>query len=114
MNREWVEKLTRLMRENPDLPVLCRVDSDIVADDGYAWWIGRLSEMFDPEIDEYASRFRGELICKSEGDYDSWFEEFFDADDYKNIPDSEWDAFVKEKVDGVAGWKKAIFVSVVL
>ena len=112
VSNEWVAKLTKLMCENPDLPVLCRVDSEIVADDGYAWWIGRLDERFEPEIDEYATRFRGELICKSEGDYESWFEEFFDAEDYRDIPDSDWAEFVREKVDKVAGWKRAIFISV--
>ena len=36
----------------------------------------------------------------------------FDVDDYANIPDEEWDEFAKKKVDEVAGWKKAIFISI--
>ena len=34
MNRLYVEKLLQLMQENPTLKVLCKVDSDIVAEDG--------------------------------------------------------------------------------
>lgn len=34
------DELFRLMRENPDLPVVAMVDSEIVADDGYNRWLG--------------------------------------------------------------------------
>lgn len=112
MNRKWVEKLIKLMLENPDLPVMCKVDSDIIADDGYAWWLGAFNEKIAPEIDEYNTNHDSVLIFKSDEDYESWFEDFFDVDDYKDIPDDEWDEFVKKKVDDVAGWEKAIFISI--
>lgn len=34
------EELFRLMREHPDLPIVPMVDSDIVADDSFSWWVG--------------------------------------------------------------------------
>lgn len=37
--KENREKLFRLMRENPELPVVAMVDSEIVADDGYNRWL---------------------------------------------------------------------------
>ena len=37
--RENREKLFRLMRENPELPVVAMVDSEVVADTGYGRWI---------------------------------------------------------------------------
>ena len=37
--KKW-EGLFRLIQEHPELPVVPMVDSDIVADDGYAWWLG--------------------------------------------------------------------------
>lgn len=30
----------KLVRDNPDLPIVPMVDSEIVAEDGYAWWLG--------------------------------------------------------------------------
>lgn len=33
MNRKFVESLVKLMQENPTLEVLCKVDSDIVAEE---------------------------------------------------------------------------------
>ena len=38
--KERLEELFRLIKENPDLPILPMVDSEIVADDGYAQWTG--------------------------------------------------------------------------
>lgn len=37
---EKLEQLLQLMKENPDLPVLPMVDSEIVADSDYARWVG--------------------------------------------------------------------------
>lgn len=41
-NREFTKALLQIMSDNPNLEVLCKVDSDIVAEDGYAWWLGAL------------------------------------------------------------------------
>ena len=46
------EKLFALLRENPDLPVVAMVDSEIVADDGYARWMGSWGSCY---IGEYIS-----------------------------------------------------------
>ena len=34
-----IETLLKLIRENPDLPVMPLVDAAIVADDDYTWWL---------------------------------------------------------------------------
>ena len=38
--KERLEELFRLIKENPDLPILPMVDSEIVAACGYATWTG--------------------------------------------------------------------------
>lgn len=38
--KENREKLFRLMQENPELPVVAMVDSEVVADTGYGRWTG--------------------------------------------------------------------------
>ena len=96
MNRPYIEKLLQLMQDNPTLKVLCKVDSDIVTEDGYAWWLGELNERIEPYIDEWA--IINDIIV--------------DIDDFADVPDSEWDEFCKVKVDKVVDWKKAIFVSI--
>lgn len=36
-----VEQLLKLIKENPDLPVVPMVDGDIVGSDNFGWWLGR-------------------------------------------------------------------------
>ena len=51
MNKEKsTEELFKLMQENPDLPVVPMVDSDVITQEGWAWYIGRLASA---EVDEY-------------------------------------------------------------
>lgn len=38
--KENREKLLQLIRENPELPVVAMVDSEVVADTGYGCWTG--------------------------------------------------------------------------
>lgn len=51
MNKEKSTKeLFKLMQENPELPVVPMVDSDVITKEWLSWYIGRLES---PEIDEY-------------------------------------------------------------
>ena len=111
MNRKFVEGLVKLMQENPELEVLCRVDSDIVAEDGYAWWLGRINDRWEVEIDEY-TQIQERIVFKSEEEYTEWFEDMFDVDDFKDVPDDEWDAFCEKKVNEKVTWTKAIFIAI--
>lgn len=111
-NRRYVEKLLKLMQENPTLEVMCKVDSDIVADDGYAWWLGSLNTNWDAYVDEYSDKFN-EIIFKSDNEYRDWVEWNFDIDDFAEVPDEEWDDFCKQKIDEVADWKRVIIITIV-
>lgn len=63
--RENREELFRLMRENPDLPVLPMVQNEVVGGDDYARWIGSFgkAEIREYLIDEWYGdgcvRYRG-------------------------------------------------------
>lgn len=46
------EKFLRLVRENPDLPIIPMVDSAVVADNDYGSWLGSFG---DCRIDSYVS-----------------------------------------------------------
>ena len=111
MSRPYIEKLLQLMQDNPTLKVLCKVDRDIVAEDGYAWWLGELNERIEPYIDEWAI-INDIIVFKSDEEYTEWFEDLFDIDDFADVPDSEWDEFCERKVNEVVDWKKAIFISI--
>lgn len=109
MNRNFIKELIKVMQENPDLKVLCKVDSDIVAEDGYAWWLGEIDDKWGIEIDEYAI-IQERVVFKSDEEWTEWFEDIFDIGDYLDIPDDEWDAFCEKKINETVTWTKAIFV----
>lgn len=44
------EELLKLIKENPDLPVVPMVDGEIVGDDSYQYWLGRWGHS---EVTEY-------------------------------------------------------------
>lgn len=111
-NQEYVKALLQTMNDNPTLEVLCKVESDIVAEDGYAWWLGALNTGIRIEIDEYSDCIGDTIVFRGDENYDAWMEDLFDIDEFADISDDEWEDFCKKKVDEVANWKKAIFVSV--
>lgn len=43
-------ELLRLVAENPSLPIVAMVYSEVVQDDGYAWWLGSFGRAY---VDEY-------------------------------------------------------------
>lgn len=50
--REKTRQLFELIRDNPDLPIIPFVDSEIVADDGYMRWIGSWGSSYIIEYTE--------------------------------------------------------------
>lgn len=83
------EELFRLMQENPELPVVAMVDSEIVQDDGYSRWMGAWGSS---SIEEY---FIGEerIYFREEDDFDEVEDTLTDGqvcyDDFEAMSDEE-------------------------
>lgn len=106
-------ELLRLVAENPSLPVVPMVYSEVVQDGGYAWWLGSFGEV---SVDEY-------VIFKS-SKYDDG--KYYTKDDQDEIEEiiAEWvseenpqmsdeDIFAEAHRQAEAlPWKKAILVYV--
>lgn len=95
------EELFRLMKENPDLPVVPMVDSEIVADDCCTYWMGSWGRC---EVTEY--------VCGDE-------RIFFKDDDEDSVLDGfekyrcKWEDWPDEKITAVFNslpWVKCIAV----
>lgn len=111
-NREYVKALLHVMNDYPTLDVLCRVDSEIVTDDGYAWWLGKLNTGIGIDVDEYSDCIGETIKFRSDEEYEEWMEDLYEVDEFEDIPDDTWFEFCKRKVDEVANWKRTILVSV--
>lgn len=80
------EKLLRLIRENPELPIVPMVDADIAADDcGY--WLGSWG---NATIDEYLISERAEKIFfKSDDDIFDVLERHLSDEEFEALPQTE-------------------------
>ena len=103
--QEDIQELMQLSQANPDLPILPMVDSDVVCDDTYSWWLGGFGGC---RIDEVVAKGDA-IVFKSDKSYDDLYEEFF-IDDADWNPDAT-DEEVKAKVDSLP-WMKCITVTI--
>lgn len=102
------DNLFRIMQENPDLPVIPFVDSEVVAGGDFGSWMGswgaaRVDEYIFPPADYEPVIFRSS-------------DDVFDTLE-KCLPEEELDALPREEsecraVFDALPWKKAIIVSI--
>lgn len=95
-----IEKLTELVKDNPDLRVVYMVDSDVVQDDFHGYWLGRNTSINVDSILDDDLRERV-WIRSIDDDYDI-YESFLEDEDCTN-------EHIKEEVDKLP-WKKVIVV----
>ena len=103
--KENREKLFQLMRENPELPVVAMVDSEIVADDGYNRWLGVWGCSYIGEylVGEEQVHFRED---DDPSEVDKVLSERYGDDYYTDMTD-------EQEAEAYAGlpWVKAIIVN---
>lgn len=104
-------RLARIILENPDLPVLCMVDGDLVADVSCRRWAASIGSV---EVKEYV-RLNPDEEIYTDGQVIFWKE---DADELARImcecvPDNQKDEY-QAAVEKVAqmDWTKAIVVNI--
>ena len=106
-----IETLLTLIKENPDLPIVPLVDSEVVADDCCSWWlsawgraeikeiyIGREHVHIKDEDDEE------EVLCDMVG---CKYSTTPDGRDVYDLTDEEWDELYKS-----IPWTKCIAVRI--
>ena len=102
--RENREELFRLIKENPELPIVPMVDAEIVAEDcGY--WLGAWGRA---EVDEYFISERAERVFyKSDDDVFDVLERHLSDEEFEALPESEEEC--RQYYDKLP-WIKAIIV----
>lgn len=100
-----IETLLTLIKENPELPILPMVDSEVVADDSYTWWLGKWGSA---EILHY---YLGEerVHIKEFDDEEDVLNDLinYSGDDIYDLSDDEWNKLYKS-----IPWTKAIMVKI--
>ena len=102
------EQLLKLIKENPDLPVIPMVNEEVVADDCYTWWRG---EWIRSEVTEYY--IGREYAHFKDDDEEDVLNDMVGCEyshdksgrDIYDLSDEEWDALYAS-----IPWQKAIVV----
>lgn len=115
MKNDFIKELLTLVEENPTLPIKCAIDSDIFSDNGYDYYLGKISYKYKPIIREYTTDILdGNIISfKDDDDWEYWFECLFNIDDYEDVSDDDWLEFCTDMVNHKVKWEKAIFITIV-
>lgn len=101
--KERIEELFKLIKENPELPILPMVDSEIVADDCYTRWI---SSWGSAEIAEYIIG-NERVYFKDDDDPETVLNDCIGGIDYWEQPDD----VVERKYNNLP-WVKVIVVNI--
>lgn len=108
---EKTARLVKLINENPSLPVVPLVYSEVVCGDGYSYWVG---SWCDCDVDEYVCIDKyGENRFYTRGDQDEIEEYFVEKiiDENESLPDEDVEKLAHEQAEALP-WKKAILVYV--
>lgn len=101
--KERLDELFKLIKENPDLPIIPMVDSEIVADDVCARWIGSCGSA---EITEYIIGDE-RVYFKDDDDPETVLNDCIGGVDYWEQPED-----VVEREYNNLAWVKAIVVNI--
>lgn len=106
-----LKELFKLIEKHPDLPIVAMVDSDVVADDNYCFWLGEWGRC---EVDKYIAHEDYGIIFYEQGRPDTVdiFEKYFDYAECgidEDLPDEKALPLMKEKIDTL-DWTEAIIV----
>lgn len=102
-----IEILLDLIKENPELPILPMVDSEVVGDDSYTWWLG---EWGKAEILHYYMGAERVHIKEFDDEEDVLYDlnrRDYSDDDIYDLSDEELDKLYES-----IPWAKAIMVKI--
>ena len=97
------QKFIKLVQENPELPVVPMVDSEVVAD-GYGYWLGTFGHCEVGEYTSYNYRYYDDKISLIE----DYYNDTYDDGRYDDLTDEEIDKLIAEET--ADWWTKAIIV----
>lgn len=105
IQQENVVELLKIVQENPDLRIVPMVDSEIVADDGFNWWVGSFGSA---RVDEIFAK--DERLYIRSADEDGLVEDLY-CDFEDSLSDEEAMKKAEDLVDQYE-WEKVITVKI--
>lgn len=115
MNGLFIEQsknIKQLVQDNPELPVLVLVDTEVVADDDYSDWICPQTKCFVGEILDYDCNYTEEKIFINRDDFAEAVQFYLeDMEEYADTTDEEFDQILHEELQKYDRyWKPVIII----
>lgn len=109
-------ELLKLAKENPGLPIIAEVNSDVVADDGYMSWFGEITEAHVESVwtGTYNEMLRTWTLNEALMENDSFIEENAPESlkqKLEKLNDTDFDKETSKWIKSLP-WKKCIIVYV--
>ena len=104
--KENLNHLMMLIKNNPDLPLYPMVDSEIVSDDSFSWWLGRWGSSSIEDVWNNDER----IYIRSEDEY-QLIEDLWDSMESNGLDDDQLRQLAKEEVEQYP-WKTVITVKI--
>lgn len=104
--KEKIDNLLALIKENPNLPIVPMVATEAVCDDNHAYW---MAEWGSAKVDRYW--VSDDRIYSYNEDYDDLVDEWIDNnyESYLDVSGDELEKLADNEIQCYA-WKKAIIV----
>jgi hypothetical protein len=104
--KQKVETLLKLIKENPNIPIVPMVDIECCFDDSYSYW---MAEWGSAKLDKYY--IGKERFYSYNEDFDRLVDDWIDNnfEKYENLSDQELGELAKSIVNGYE-WEEAIIV----
>ena len=101
-----IEKLLKLIKENPELPIIPMVSNDVCSDDS-GYWEGEWGSAY---VDEFLyCPLRNYIAFKNDDDVYDTLERYLRPDEFERLPESEDEC---REIYNQLPWKKAIIVNI--
>ena len=111
MNPENTKAFVELVKSHPELPIVPIVDSEVVADDGYAWWIASFGVSRVGKYVHLSMRGEDRLFTDEEMDEIEEYiaDEMYDDEANEHLTAKEIDQIAHKRAEALA-WTEAIIV----
>ena len=105
-DKENINTLLQLIKENPELPILPMVATEAVCDDSFSYWMAKWGRA---KVDKYWCD--DERVYSYNENFDSLVDEWIDDnyEDYPNFTDEELQKKAESVINGYE-WVEAIIV----
>lgn len=103
------KELLKLIEENPNLPIVPMVGTEVVCDDSYRYWLGDWGSYYVGEYVLYETKYESRFFDDRADLKEVYYDDHYDEERFDGMTEEEIQAITDKEVDDM-NWVKAIIV----